>query len=201
MTRLLALLSMVAAIGTAHGSAPSLQVEGGATAAVTVRSARDSVTLDLHTDVLGCVGTLTDNSTGERFPAGVHWTVLDVTQAKPLYYVLLLAEAQSNCNIQGHCGASQDHTIVLLTLTRHLRLVHKQSIAIDDCYNGRLSRYWHDEAFDRSGLRFVGDVMTITFKDFREDTDDEKSVVYNRARPDLGLQVPRSPAPEQKPNP
>jgi len=58
----------------------------------------------------------------------------------PYTYVLLLASAASNCNVQGECGADgSDSTLFWLKITRDLSLAGKQSFPISDCRAHRVA--------------------------------------------------------------
>lgn len=97
--------------------------------------------LDLARDISGCPGRVYDPSTNEEYAGGASFEVVDETEKAPYTYLVLLASAAPNCNIQGECGAGgSDTTLLWLKLSSDLKLAGKQAFGIDDCRAGRSAR-------------------------------------------------------------
>ncbi len=125
--------------------------------------------------------------------------MVDETEKAPYTYVVLLASAPPNCNIQGECGAGgSDTTLLWLKLSRDLKLADKQAFAIDDCRAGRSARitretdpkgeipdiYFEIKAKD---LPWKGDVLQIDYEEKPGDAAVVRRLIYDRRDPDAGL--------------
>jgi hypothetical protein len=157
--------------------------------------------LNLARDISGCPGRVYDPSTNEEFEGGASFEVVDETEKGPYTYVVLLASAAPNCNIQGECGAGgSDTTLLWLKLSRDLKLAGKQAFGIDDCRAGRSARITRET--DPEGeipetyfeikpkdLPWNGDVLKVDYEQDQGAT--VRRLIYDRRNPDAGFkQVP-----------
>jgi hypothetical protein len=164
--------------------------------------------VDLGRDISGCKGTLYDRTVNEEYEemSGASYGLVDETERAPYTYVVLLAWAPPNCNIEGHCGAGGwDSTLIWLKLSGDLKLAGKQALALDDCRGDRSAvemlepgeQSEEEEAFEYlkvKDLPWDGDVLRVAYQ-----IRDEKvqRFIYDRRNPDAGFQR----APEGSPAP
>jgi hypothetical protein len=158
--------------------------------------------LDLRRDISGCTGTVYDRTVNEEYKdlSGASYGLVDETEKAPYIYVVLIAWAPPNCNVEGHCGAGGwDSTLVWLKLSRDLRLAGKQTLILDDCLadrsavetladQGEPSEEEEEERFEylkAKDLPWEGDVLRVAYQ-----VGDEKAqrFLYDRRNPDAGFQ-------------
>src|SRR6266542_624872 len=89
--------------------------------------------VNLTDDVSGCLELFDPTISQRRTRQPLRIKVIDRVSKDDKHYLVLLAEAQSNCNVQGRCGASTDHTLIWLKLDSGLKLEKKQSAVKIDC--------------------------------------------------------------------
>lgn len=150
--------------------------------------------LNLGREISGCKGRLYDPMTQESSEAEVGFEIVDETEKPPYTYVLLLASAASNCNVQGECGADgSDSTLFWLKITRDLSLAGKQSFPISDCRGRRVAVTTADPGDPNFGtiqakdLPWVGDVLQIEFEKGDKDEGKTQRLLYDRRDPNAGL--------------
>jgi len=146
-------------------------------------------------EVAGCTGKTYDLSVHEEYAGGVTVEVVDETEKGPFTYVLLLASAPPNCNIQGHCGAGgEDSTLVWLKLDKKLAVADRQAFAISECRAERTAEVPtamepDDPNFGTiqvKDLPWNGDVLRI---EYQEREEAPRHLIYDRRSPGAGLQI------------
>lgn len=100
--------------------------------------------INLTDDISGCLDLFDPHSPKYRWKLSLGIKVIDRVSKDDNRYLVLLAEAQSNCNVQGYCGAATDHTLIWLKLGAGLKLEEKQSAVIEDC---KLNIYMIDQMY------------------------------------------------------
>ena len=149
--------------------------------------------VDLAREISGCKGSTFDPSTKEKYPGGPTVEVVDETEKGPFTYVLLLASAPANCNVQGECGAGgPDATLLWLKVDKMLAVVDREAFALNDCRAQRSAKVTtaeepDDPDFGRilaKDLPWNGDVLRIEYQE-REAT---RHLSYDRRAPGAGLQ-------------
>jgi hypothetical protein len=119
---------------------------------------------------------------------------VDETEKGAFTYILLLASAPSNCNIQGECGAGgDDSTLVWLKVDKKLAVAERQTFAISDCRKERIAEIPEAAESDEPYLTILakdlswnGDVLRT---EYREREEAPRHLVYDRRSPDAGLQL------------
>jgi len=105
----------------------------------------------------------------------------------------LLTSAQSNCNIQGYCGAATDYTLIWLKLGASLKLEEKKSAVIEDC---KSNIYIADPEFERLNeppIKLVRGKLTIEYGNTLDDKVRTLSrLVYDRNSPEQGFFITES---------
>lgn len=147
--------------------------------------------LALAEDISGCTGELWDHSTEERFDASPELEVLDEVEAGGFGYLVLMATAQSNCSIQGMCGAATDATLIWLKLSKALDLVDKQTFVLEDCREGRGAKVdlADGDFLKAKDLPWRGSRLEVAFIEYLTPTEAEGQLTYDRSHPDLGLRL------------
>jgi hypothetical protein len=87
----------------------------------------------LTDDISGCLELFEPRSPNRIFKEPLVVNVIDRIRKDDKYYLVLLAEANSNCNVEGLCGRQGDHTLIWLKLGAGLKLEEKKAAVIDDC--------------------------------------------------------------------
>ena len=172
---------------------PSLSVAWEKGGIVRLKEGGRAARVNLSQDIVGCLGQLYDPTTSERFGKGEGTSrVLDVTVNQGRRFVLLMALAAANCNVQGHCGAAGEPnvTLIWLEIAADLSVVKKQTFAVVDCRNDRGVEGAPDDWADR--LNLVDGSLTVTFTEFRGGSADVTgTVTYSRQTADHGLSIVR----------
>ena len=183
----------------AQGKMP-VAVENRRDGRIRVQRAGRKAVLDLSREISGCEGPLYDSTDNGRIvqadvEGGVGLEIVDETEKAPYIYVILLASASPNCNVQGRCGAGgPDLTLLWLKLTRDLKLAGKQDFTIEDCLADRsvtLAAAQGQDQADQPPLRakdlpWVGDKLQVDFEEGAEAV--KHRLVYDRRNPEAGLQ-------------
>ena len=182
--------------GTVPGGAGILTVRsrGGARIQIAARGLR--TTLDLGKEVSGCLTYLydpTDRKFRERSSADIK--VIDRVRSGGDYYVVLMAGAESNCNIQGHCGAASDYTMIWIRLDSKLRLKNKQAVVVEDCRAGVGIIEPTSEDDKSPKLRLVGGKLTVLYGDYDAAKRVTTRLVYDRNTPEQGFRTSTLSAP------
>lgn len=184
----LALSVVVFFAGGPVQAAPSLSVTWQPGGIVRLKEGPRTSRVNLSQDIAGCLGQMYDPTTGERFGKGEGKSrVLDVTTIQGRRFVLLIAPASANCNVQGRCGAADPNvTLIWLEIAADLSISRKQTFAVVDCFASRGIKGAPDDWADT--LSLVNGSLAITFTDFGG-PDVVGTVGYSRAAADQGLRV------------
>lgn len=148
--------------------------------------------VDLTDDISGCL-ELFDYS----YPPPRKWKqalaikLIDTVRKDNKHYLALLTSAQSNCNVQGVCGAATDYTLIWLKLGAGLELEEKKSAVIEDC---KSIIHLVDPGYDRSdetpSIKLVGGKLTIEYGNTIDDNVRTLSqLVYDRTFPEQGFVI------------
>src|SRR5262249_13530303 len=89
--------------------------------------------VDLTEDVSGCLALFDPVYHKRVMYQSLGIKVLDRVGKDDKSYLVLLTKAQSNCNVQGQCGADSDYTLIWLKLSASLKLEEKKAVIIEDC--------------------------------------------------------------------
>lgn len=151
--------------------------------------------LDLSDRLSGCTTGTYDGSDPQSRPSGgaAQTRVLDLVQKGGFWYLTFQASLESNCNVQGECGAATDTTLVWLKLTPALRVAARQTEVIEDCRAGRniVSTAGSDETDDVPRLDLRGGVLRVVSlkSDYVANSGVQTTLRYLHAAPQRGLTV------------
>ena len=123
----------------------------------------------------------------EKSKAAATIKTIAITSQGDGHYILLLASTNSNCNIQGICGAAEDLTLIWIKLDRILNFNEKKVVVINDCRNFvRLidpAGEWPEQT-----MRPEKGKLKVVFGDDREEEAGSVSrLTYDTSFPDKGL--------------
>jgi hypothetical protein len=186
------------------GAAPATRpLKGGTLVAVEnlgggriqVKRSHRTLAVDLAQEVAGCTGQLYDPTVEEKSDSDVTFEIVDEAERAPYTYVLLLASAPPNCNVQGMCGAAESaSTLIWLKLTKDLALAGKQAVVLIDCRSDRYAKIPRGDDSDPDAFELLakdlpwsGDSLQIDFDPTAESP--VRRWIYDRKKPEAGLQA------------
>jgi len=144
----------------------------------------------LTDDVSGCLELFDPTISQRRTREPLRIKVIDRVSKDDKRYLVLLAWAQSNCNVQGHCGASTDDTLIWIKLDSGLKLEKKQSAVIVDC---RINIDMIDSQYGKQDeliIKLVRGRLAIEYGDIFDDNVRTLSqLVYDRKFPERGFVI------------
>jgi hypothetical protein len=149
---------------------------------------KERTLIDLTTDVSGCLDLFDPHATRPiaKLPLGIK--IIDRVRKDDKDYLVLLTSAQSNCNVQGYCGAATDHTLIWLRLGADLKLEEKQAAVIEDC---KSEIYLDDAYYVRIGepqVKLIRGQFTVEFgKTLDDNVHTLSRLVYDRKIPEQGF--------------
>jgi hypothetical protein len=146
--------------------------------------------VDLTDDVSGCLDLFDPHTPKLRMKQPLRIKVIDRVRKDDKYYLALLTSAQSNCNVQGHCGAATDSTLIWLKLGDGLKLEEKQSAVIVGCRAGiDVADHQYDRQ-DELVIKLVRGRLSIEYGNmFNDDVRTLSQLVYDRKFPEQGFVI------------
>ncbi|HKQ92786.1 MAG TPA: hypothetical protein VJZ77_19155 [Blastocatellia bacterium] len=144
--------------------------------------------VDLTDDVSGCLELFDPTISQRRTRQPLRIKVIDRVRKDDKYYLVLLTSAQSNCNVQGYCGAATDITLIWLKLAAGLKLEEKQSAVIVGC---RTNIDVADPQYDKRDelvIKLVRGRLAIEYGNtLDDDVQSLSQLVYDRKFPERGF--------------
>jgi hypothetical protein len=135
--------------------------------------------VDLTDDVSGCLDLFDPHTPKLKLKQPLRIKVIDRVRKDDKYYLVLLTSAQSNCNVQGYCGAATDSTLIWLKLSLGLKLEEKQSTVIVGCKTN----------IDVV-IKLADGKLTIEYGNtFNDDVRTLSQLVYDRRLPEQGFVI------------
>ena len=172
-------------------------VSGDSNGVIRLQSAHQTDLIDLTSEIAGCAGQMYDPTTGEKWDGGVSFAILDVSQRDSLTYILLLASAAPNCNVQGLCGASEtpDRTLLWLCISDGRTRIEQQRVVVESCSEARFPDI--PEGDPQASLHFADGVLKISYEQLDPTGQawemTKGQVEYDRTHPEAGLKISGSP--------
>jgi hypothetical protein len=103
---------------------------------------------------------------------------------------VLLTSAQSNCNVQGYCGAATDSTLIWLKLGAGLKLEEKQSSVVEDCRANVCVVVPDDGAKEEPAVKLASGKLTVEYGNtFDDEIRTLSQLVYDRRFPERGFVI------------
>jgi hypothetical protein len=146
--------------------------------------------VNLDDDISGCLDLFDPTLSQRRTNRPLGIKVIDRVSKGAKHYLVLLAEAQSNCNVQGYCGAASDHTLIWLKLGAGLKLEEKQSTVIEDCKSNISVADPEYDRLDELVIKVVRGMLAIEYGNtFDADVRTLSQLVYDRRLPEQGFVI------------
>lgn len=185
--------ALAAGVPAQQGKSDRVRVTAYADGIFRLTTGQVSSRLDLSDRLSGCTTGTYDGSDPQSRPSGgeAQTRVLDLVQKGGVWYLTFQASLESNCNVQGECGAATDTTLVWLKLTPALRVAARQTEVLGDCRAGWniVSTAGPDETGDvlRLGLR-GGVLQVVSLKsDYVANSGLQTTLRYLHTAPQRGL--------------
>jgi len=146
--------------------------------------------VDLTDKISGCLELIDPHNPKWRSNQPLGIKIIDKVRKDDKYYLVLLASAQSNCNVQGRCGAATDYTLIWLKLGAGLKFEEKQSAVIEDCRSDIAMVDPGGVGQDETTIKLVGDKMTVEYGNtFDDNVRTLSRLVYDRSSPEQGFVI------------
>ena len=146
--------------------------------------------VDLTHDISGCLELIDPHTPKWRSKRPLGIKVIDKVRKDDKYYLVLLTSAQSNCNVQGRCGAATDYTLIWLKLGAGLKFEEKQSAIIEDCRSDITMVDPEGVGQDETTIKLVGDKLTVEYGNtFDDNVRTLSRLVYDRSSPEQGFVI------------
>lgn len=182
MFRLLPFIALLFSINT---FSQTIKVRPAGNGKVRFSNGKVQSIVNLSKDIAGCLMAY-DSSDPKRKRFDVtSFELLDSVKKGSSIYVVLLASAQGNCNVQGQCGAAESHTLFWLKLNSPLRVQDKRVVVVEECLDDiNLS--------ENSSLKFNKGLLSIEIEDnlYRNNLDyTVTKLIYKHSAPEKGFSV------------
>jgi hypothetical protein len=130
--------------------------------------------VDLTDNISGCLELIDPHTPKWRSKRPLGIKVIDKVRKDDKYYLVLLTSAQSNCNVQGRCGAATDYTLIWLKLGRSdITMVDPGGVGQDETM-----------------IKLVGDKLTVEYGNtFDDNVRTLSRLVYDRGSPEQGFVI------------
>jgi hypothetical protein len=146
--------------------------------------------VDSTDDVSGCLDLFDPHTPKWRLKQPLGIKVIERVRKDDKYYLVLLTSAQSNCNVQGHCGAATDSTLIWLKLGAGLKLEEKQSAVIVGCMTNIDVVDPQYDSRDKLVIKSVRGRLAIEYGNtFDDDVRTLSQLVYDRKFPEQGFVI------------
>lgn len=147
--------------------------------------------VDLEKDISGCFDLYDPTDRKFRLKDNAAIKVIDRVSQEAKYYIVLLADAESNCNIQGNCGAARDYTLIWLQLNDRLKLEDKRVAVIEDC---RAQIELIEPDYSRGPdteppVKLVDGKLNLKYGNISDDKEDRSRLIYDRHAPEKGFLI------------
>jgi hypothetical protein len=157
---------------------------------IRIVAGKERTLIDLTDDISGCLDLFDPHAPRPIAKRTLGLKVIDRVGKDDNYYLVLLTSAQSNCNVQGFCGAATDHTLIWLKLGAGLKLEDKQAVVLENC---RSDIYINDPDYNREyipPLKLVSGKLAVEYGKTLDDKDRTLSrLAYDRKSPEQGFVI------------
>jgi len=197
---LLGLVLICSQMAQGKQAKPSSKSRGQNTVAIKVYPARGKqirivagtkrTLANLTDDISGCLELFDPTVSQRRSKRPLGIKVIDRVSKDDKHYLVLLTEAQSNCNVQGPCGTDSDYTLIWLKLDADLKLEAKNAAVIVDCRSYIFVIAPEDDAKGEPAVKLVRGKVTLKYGDTLDgDAHTTSQLVYDRKSPEHGFVI------------
>ncbi len=148
------------------------------------------ILVDLTKEVSGCLDIVDSYPSKRVYKQPLAVRVIDRVRKDDKDYLVLLAGAQSNCNVNGMCGAVTDRTLIWMKLGADLKLEEKKAEIIENCFSNIYISYPEYDGVDDSPIKLMDGKLTVEYGDTEDDNVRTLSrLVYDRQSPERGFVI------------
>lgn len=144
--------------------------------------------VDLGNEVSGCTELYDPAQPSRPIHDSIRVGTIDRSFRGRKHYLVIWAMANANCNVQGHCGAGEDCTLVWLRLDENLKPEKTQAVVVKEC-RAETGIPDMDEENPGSCLQMQQGKLTVRFGDLISDDPAWSWLVYDRNACEKGLIV------------
>ncbi len=178
---------------TPKGKMAPIKLSAGVGKQLRVVSGTNRAIINLTEDIAGCLTLFDPSMSSKRIKQPLGVKLLDQVSKNEKYYLIVLASAQSNCNVQSHCGAASDYTLIWLELDANLHLTRKQAEAIELCRSDIYVLDPQSNDQDAPPLKLTKGKLVIEYgsSDSGQARTNSK-LVYDRTSPEQGFVITKT---------
>ena len=144
--------------------------------------------IDLDREVSGCTELYDPAEPSGRIHDSARIGVIDWVYQNRKHYLVLWTLANANCNVQGHCGAGEDCTLVWLRLDESLKPEKRQALVVQEC-RAETGIPELDLEFPGKHLCLADGKLEVKFGDLISETPAWTHVLYEHDACENGLIV------------
>jgi hypothetical protein len=144
--------------------------------------------IDLGHEVSGCTELYDPAEPKQRIHDSIRVGTIDHTFQDRKHYLVIWAMANANCNVQGHCGAGEDCTVVWLRLDESLKPEKRQAVVVKEC-RAETGIPDMDEENPGACLQLAQGKLLVKFGDLITDTPAWSQLLYEKEACVKGLIV------------
>jgi hypothetical protein len=206
-TKLLVLVFTIVFVSLSFAQTkPDVKLKNIGRAKISITRGKLLSKIDLSENVAGCAyvkkrAYVFNNA--DCSASSASFKLIDTTKKNNSTYFAVMSKAAPNCNVCGQCGACRSSfAIIWIKLDKNLKLVKKQSFAIEDCLSDiavTTPKYVVQDCDEKPfNPKFVKDLLTIEFEkgNYKNNDDvrnyDFSHLEYNRKTPEKGFVVKTS---------
>ena len=157
-------------------------------------SGKASAVIDLSKDISGCLLIYDGTDPKLKKYDATGFNLLDSVRKNGAIYLVLVATSGGNCNVQGHCGATEDWTMIWLKLSNNLKVLDKKAVVVQSCHYGSidLESIELDKNDVQKPPKLVNGKLKIGYSEnqYREDRDYIfHTLTYKKAEAEKGFTV------------
>lgn len=155
---------------------------------IEVAVGRQRRVIDLEREISGCTELFDPAAPSRRIHDSARIGVIDRVYKNRKHYLVIWALANGNCNVQGHCGAGGDCTLVWLQLDESLKPEKRQAVVVQEC-RAETGIPDMDLEFPGKRLRLSDGRLEVKFGDLISETPAWTHVFYEHDGCEKGLVV------------
>lgn len=170
------------------GAQKPLTVSSAGGKKIRVALGRQTRIIDLSREISGYSKLYDPIDPSRRIHKAARIGVIDQVCKNRRHYLVIWALANGNYNVQGHCGAGEDCTLVWLQLDESLKPEKRQAVVVQEC-RAEIGIPDIDLEFPAEGLRLLAGRLELRFGDLIRETPAWSRLVYDKEACEKGLLV------------
>lgn len=163
----------------------SIKVRSAGNGKARITNGKVQSVVNLSKDIGGCLLTYDATERKRKTFDVTAFELIDAVKIGNTTYVVFVATAQGNCNVQGQCGAAESYTLFWLKLNSALKVQSKQVAVVEECLDDI-------NLTEGSAIKLKKGILSIEFEDnlYRESMDyTVTKLVYKHSEADKGFSI------------